>query len=171
VPKFPWSRPTLAVPNCVFNLVPGADEFEKEFACFLRDAADVERFAKLPERFSFAIEYTDAVGNLRYYESDSVAAVAGGVHHLLETKGLEDVNVAFKDRATRLWCENAPRLVTKVGTEAVRFARGLCPALACHGGARVSNRSLMAVRASSQSSGFWRTRTTPSDSAARGADS
>ena len=25
----------------------------------------------------------------------------------METKGLEDVKVAYKDRAARLWCENA----------------------------------------------------------------
>jgi type III restriction enzyme len=30
-----------------------------------------------------------------------------GNHHLVETKGLEDVNVSSKSRAARLWCENA----------------------------------------------------------------
>jgi type III restriction enzyme len=109
-PRFPWSRATLAAPNCVFNLVPCANEFEKEFARFLRDCPDVERFAKLPEQFGFVIEYTDASGNLRYYEPDFVAVIAGGAHYLIETKGLEDVNVAFKDRAADLWCENATLL-------------------------------------------------------------
>jgi hypothetical protein len=33
-----------------------------------------------------------------------------GIHYLTETKGLEDVNVANKDRAAHLWCENATRL-------------------------------------------------------------
>jgi len=110
MPKFPWSRPTLAAPNCVFNLVPCANEFEKEFARLLRDSADVERFVKLPEQFGFVIEYTDAVGNLRFYEPDFVAVIDGGAHYLIETKGLEDVNVAFKDRAAHLWCENATLL-------------------------------------------------------------
>jgi hypothetical protein len=73
-------------PNCVFNLAPCANEFEKGFARFL-SAADVERFAKLPERFSFVIANTDAVGDLRHYEPDFVAAVAGGAHYLLETRG------------------------------------------------------------------------------------
>jgi type III restriction enzyme len=70
----------------------------------------VVRFTKLPEQFGFAIDYTDATGNLRFYEPDFVAVVADGTHWLLETKGLEDVNVAFKDRAARLWCENASTL-------------------------------------------------------------
>jgi type III restriction enzyme len=106
-PTFPWSRPTLAARKCVFNLVPCDNEFEKEFAKFLQRSDDVERFAKLPQQFAFTIEYTDNVGNLRYYEPDFVAVTTDGRHYLIETKGLEDVNVALKDRAAHLWCENA----------------------------------------------------------------
>jgi type III restriction enzyme len=36
-----------------------------------------------------------------------------GTHHIAETKGLEDVNVANKDRAAKLWCENATRLTSR----------------------------------------------------------
>jgi type III restriction enzyme len=107
---FPWSRPTLDADKCVFNLVPCDNEFEKEFARFLQKAPDVQRFAKLPEQFGFAIEYTDSVGNLRYYEPDFVALTGDGVHYIVETKGLEDTNVANKDRAAQLWCENTTQL-------------------------------------------------------------
>jgi type III restriction enzyme len=109
-PKFPWSRLTVKAENCVFNLVPCENKFEQEFAQFLRDADDVARFAKLPERFGFAIEYTDARSNLRYYEPDFVAVLGDGTHYLIETKGREDVDVAHKDRAARMWCENATQL-------------------------------------------------------------
>jgi len=109
-PAFPWSRPTLAAGKCIFNLVPCHNEFEREFAQFLQTAPDVQRFSKLPERFAFAIEYTDNAGNLRYYEPDFVTVTEDGTHHIVETKGLEDTNVANKDRAARLWCENATRL-------------------------------------------------------------
>jgi type III restriction enzyme len=112
-PPFPWSRPTLAADKSVFNLVPCHNEFEKEFAQFLQKANDVLRFAKLPEQFGFAIEYTDNAGNLRYYEPDFVALTADGTHYIVETKGLEDVNVANKDRAAKLWCENTSRLSSK----------------------------------------------------------
>jgi type III restriction enzyme len=61
-------------------------------------------------RFGFAIEYTDTVGNLRYYESDFVVVVTGGTHYLTETKGREDVDVVRKDRAAQIWCENATLL-------------------------------------------------------------
>lgn len=109
-PRFPWSRPTQPAAKCIFNLVPCDNQFEKEFARFLQEADDVERFTKLPEQFGFAIEYTDNMGNLRYYEPDFVAVTADGNHYLIETKGLEDVNVAGKDRAAILWCENATLL-------------------------------------------------------------
>jgi type III restriction enzyme len=109
-PKFPWSRPTVAADKCIYNLVPCANQFEKEFAKFLQGAEDITRFAKLPEQFRFAIEYTDMAGNLRYYEPDFVAVLADGAHYLIETKGLEDVNVAYKDRAACMWCENASLL-------------------------------------------------------------
>ena len=91
---FPWSRPTLAADKSIFNLVPCDNEYEKEFALFLQKANDVSRFAKLPEQFGFAIEYTDSVGNLRYYEPDFVVLTSDGTHYVAETKGLEDINVA-----------------------------------------------------------------------------
>jgi len=109
-PPFPYARPTLPATKTVFNLVPCGNEFEKAFAKFLENANDIERFAKLPEQFNFAIEYTDSNNNLRYYEPDFVAVTTHGAQWLVETKGREDVDVANKDRAAILWCENATRL-------------------------------------------------------------
>lgn len=109
-PPFPHSRQTLPATNTIFNLVAVGNEFELNFAKFLAKAPDVERFAKLPEQFGFAIEYTDSNNNLRYYEPDFVAVTPEGNHYLIETKGREDVDVANKDRAAILWCENATRL-------------------------------------------------------------
>lgn len=86
------------------------DQFECGFAKALKNASAVAAFAKLPEQFGFAIEYTDAVGNLRYYEPDFVVRLADSTHYLAETKGREDVDVAHKDRAAQIWCENATLL-------------------------------------------------------------
>ena len=77
-------------------------------------------FAKLPEQFGFTIEYTDAVSNLRYYEPDFAAVVADELHYLIETKGLVDINVAFKDRAAQLWCENATALTASPASPKAR---------------------------------------------------
>ena len=70
----------------------------------------MEAFAKLPQRFGFAIDYTDNASNLRYYEPDFVACLTDGTYWLLETKGREDIDVAHKDRAAQIWCENATLL-------------------------------------------------------------
>jgi type III restriction enzyme len=113
-PGFSWSRPTLAASKTVFNLVAADNEYEKSFAQFLEKAPDVARFAKIPEKANFTIPYTDSAANLRYYEPDFIAVTQDGVHHLIETKGREDVDVKHKDRAARLWCENATILT---GTE------------------------------------------------------
>jgi type III restriction enzyme len=109
-PPFPWSRPTLAARKTIYNLAACDNEFERRFAQFLQQADDVDAFAKLPAQFGFVIEYTDNATNLRYYEPDFVAVLLDGTHYLVETKGREDVDVAHKDRAARLWCENTTLL-------------------------------------------------------------
>ena len=111
---FPWSRPTCPADKTVFNLVAADNDFEREFAQFLESAPDVARFAKLPLRLGFKIQYIANTGNLRHYYPDFAAVDTDGGHYLLETKGREDTNVANKDRAARLWCVNATRLT---GTE------------------------------------------------------
>lgn len=107
---FPFSRPTFEASKTVFNLVAPDNDFEREFAQFLQDATDVRSFAKLPRRFGFTIEYTDNATNLRYYEPDFVAVDQDGGHYVIETKGQENIDVAYKDRAAAIWCENATLL-------------------------------------------------------------
>ena len=122
-PRFPYSRPTFAASKTVFNLVTCDNDFERRFAQFLQDSTDVARFAKLPSQFRFTIEYTDSGSNLRYYEPDFVAVLDDGMHYVIETKGREDVDVAHKDRAARIWCENATML-TGTPWEYVKVPQG-----------------------------------------------
>lgn len=107
---YPFSKPTFVSDRTIFNLVAADNDFERRFAKFLSEAEGVEAFAKLPQRFGFAIDYTDNAGSLRYYEPDFVVRTEEGVHWLIETKGREDIDVKHKDRAALLWCENATNL-------------------------------------------------------------
>lgn len=109
-PAFPYSRATMPATKTVFNVVPCDNDFEKRFAKFLQSADDVMSFAKLPPQFGFAIEYTDSVASLRYYEPDFVIVLDDGSHRLVETKGREDPDVRHKDRAATIWCANASAL-------------------------------------------------------------
>ena len=110
---FPWSRPVWEGRKCVFNLVPCDNDFEREFAKFLDNAPEVEAFAKLPQAFGFSIDYTDSAMNLKSYYPDFEVVDVSGVHWLVETKGQETPEVARKDRAAILWCENATKLSEK----------------------------------------------------------
>jgi type III restriction enzyme len=109
---YPFSRPTFTASKTIFNLVAPGNDYERDFAQFLEDTPDVAAFAKLPptSRLPFSIEYTDNATNLRYYEPDFVAVGTDATHWLIETKGREDIDVAHKDRAAKIWCENASLL-------------------------------------------------------------
>ena len=110
---FPHGRQTVESPKTIFNKCPADNGFEETFAQFLHEAEDVARFSKLVKRFGFAIEYTDSANRLRFYEPDFVVVTTAGENVIVETKGQEDVDVAFKDRAARLWCEYASMLKGK----------------------------------------------------------
>jgi type III restriction enzyme len=110
-PAFPYSRPNaFAARKTTYNLCACDNAYEERFARFLQESDDVVAFAKLPSQFGFTIEYTDSTSSLRYYEPDFVAVLKDGSHRLIETKGREDPDVAHKDRAAKLWCENATDL-------------------------------------------------------------
>ncbi len=107
---FPWSRPVWEGVRTVFNLVPCDNKFERDFAKFLDSADDVAAYAKLPQPFGFSIDYTDGAMNLRSYYPDFTAIDKHGTRWLLETKGAEYDDVAYKDTAAANWCENATQL-------------------------------------------------------------
>lgn len=81
-----------------------------QFARFLDNASDVDRFSKLPMVFGFSIAYTDSIGNLRHYYPDFVVVDRENTHYLVETKGREDTDVVNKDRAASIWATNATEL-------------------------------------------------------------
>ena len=96
--------------KCIFNMVPCDNDFEKAFVRFLDNASDVLACAKLPQPFGFSIDYTDGGMNLRAYYPDFVAIDSEQTHWLIETKGMESAEVAYKDLAATNWCENATQL-------------------------------------------------------------
>lgn len=109
-PPFPWSRETVEATRTVFNLTPVDNRFEGRFARFLDRATDVAAFAKLTMNSRFALEYVSSRGALRYYYPDFVVRLADDTCLVIETKGLEDPEVALKDRRARRWCRDAAAL-------------------------------------------------------------
>jgi type III restriction enzyme len=70
----------------------------------------VAAFAKLPVFGRFALEYIAENGALRYYYPDFVVRLSDDSCMLVETKGLRDPDVPFKDKRARRWCRDATRL-------------------------------------------------------------
>jgi len=109
-PAFPWSRDTVDAERTVFNLTPVDNKFERRFAQFLDRATDVAAFAKLTLNSRFALEYISSTGSLRYYYPDFVARLTDDSCLVIETKGMEDLDVAHKDLRARRWCRDASAL-------------------------------------------------------------
>ncbi len=110
IAPFPWSQLAPACRKTIFNKVACDNNFEVAFARFLDNANDVARFAKLPLQFGFSIPYIDTRGNLRHYYPDFVVVDDADVSYLVETKGLEDIEVAQKDHSAIIWTEQATAL-------------------------------------------------------------
>ncbi|WIG61321.1 MAG: Type III restriction-modification enzyme helicase subunit [Ktedonobacterales bacterium] len=108
---FPFSNPNAVEGHkCILNYAPCSNDFERAFGRFLDGAGDIVAWCKIPDSFGFTIEYTDQSASLRYYYPDFVGITADGTHWVIETKGMESVEVAYKDKAARLWCDNATEL-------------------------------------------------------------
>ena len=105
---YEWSRPVYPGLKTVFNLVACDNQFETEFASFLdHRAVDVAAYAKNNLYTHFSIDYQSREGAIRYYYPDFVVRLATGEMWLVETKGVEDVEVAYKDARAIQWCQDA----------------------------------------------------------------
>jgi type III restriction enzyme len=107
---FVWSQQVYAANKCIFNYATCDNNFEVNFAKFLDRANDVKAFVKLVPRMNFYVEYRDSKGKLRFYYPDFVITTAYDEHIIVETKGEVDVEVEFKDRRIKTWCEDATKV-------------------------------------------------------------
>jgi hypothetical protein len=105
----------------IFNYVATYNPFERAFAAFLDQAADVDRFASLGNTeqepaTTFRVDYVKPNGATGYYFPDFVVAQethAGEVNWIIETKGRLWPGTEAKDAAIELWCQ---RVSTLTGT-------------------------------------------------------
>jgi type III restriction enzyme len=107
---FVWSKDICEGAKTVFNLVPIDSALEAELVRFMDGADDVAAYAKNTKKLGLTIDYQSSKGHFRLYEPDFVVRLANGDHWLVETKGLEDLEVARKDARARIWCRDASEL-------------------------------------------------------------
>jgi len=104
------SEDMLYEPNkCIFNILPADSHFEIEFMRYLDSQHEVLAFTKvLRYGIPLRIRYYDYHGYLRYYIPDFIVK-AENCFYLIETKGEEDINVRYKDKAATEWCKSATK--------------------------------------------------------------
>lgn len=112
--KFSKTRPFVVKPQecfepkrSVFNRIVVDSHLEMRFAQFLDRALDVVSFAKNTQGLHFFIEYVDHNGDIRHYYPDFVVKVQQDDVYVVETKGLQDLDVLPKWLRLVQWCEDA----------------------------------------------------------------
>ncbi|RYZ91960.1 MAG: type III restriction endonuclease subunit R, partial [Proteobacteria bacterium] len=98
----------------VFNKVIGDSHLELEFAAYLEGCADVIAFAKNYLAVHFKIDYVNADGDISNYYPDFFVKVSDKEIFIVETKGLEDLDVPLKMKRLKQWCEDINNAQLKI---------------------------------------------------------
>lgn len=104
----------LVPKKSVFNRIIGDSQLELEFASFLEDCSDVVSYAKNYFAVHFKLDYVNADGDISDYYPDFMVKVSEKRIVIVETKGLEDLDVPLKLARLRQWCEDINRVQTDV---------------------------------------------------------
>ena len=94
----------------VFNRIIGDSPLELLFARFLEDCDDVISYAKNYYSVHFKLDYVNADGDISNYYPDFLVKVSPKKIYIVETKGLEDMDVPLKMQRLRQWCEDINRV-------------------------------------------------------------
>jgi type III restriction enzyme len=98
----------------VFNKIIGDKGLELVFARFLEDCDDVVSYAKNYLAVHFKLDYVNADGDISNYYPDFLVKLSAKRIFIVETKGLEDLDVPLKMQRLRQWCEDINRVQVEV---------------------------------------------------------
>ena len=88
----------------VFNKMIGDSRLELEFAAFLEKCDDIISYTKNYFAVGFKIDYVNAAGNISNYYPDFIVRKSEKETFIIETKGLEDLDVPLKMERLKQWC-------------------------------------------------------------------
>ncbi|MBP9708518.1 MAG: DEAD/DEAH box helicase family protein [Oligoflexales bacterium] len=94
----------LVPKKSVFNRIIGDSQLELRFATFLEGCEDIVSYAKNYLAVHFKLDYVNADGNISNYYPDFLVKVSPSSTVIVETKGLEDLDVPLKMARLRQWC-------------------------------------------------------------------
>jgi type III restriction enzyme len=100
----------------VFNRIIGDCGFELQFARFLDDCDDddVISYAKNYFAVGFKLDYVNSAGDITNYVPDFIVKLPGNRVYIVETKGMEELDLPRKMERLRQWCEDVNRARSSV---------------------------------------------------------
>ncbi len=90
-----------------------------EFAKFLEECPDVVSYAKNYYGVHFKLDYVNADGDIANYYPDFIVKLTDGSVVVVETKGLEDLDVPLKMERLSQWCEDVNNISSDVSYDFV----------------------------------------------------
>ena len=96
----------LMAQKSVFNKIVGDSHLELLFASWLEKCDDIISYAKNYFAVNFRIDYVNANGDISNYFPDFLVKTSLKEVFIIETKGLEDLDVPLKMERLRKWCED-----------------------------------------------------------------
>ena len=104
----------LMAQKSVFNKIVGDSHLELLFASFLEKCDDIISYAKNYFAVNFRIDYVNADGNISNYYPDFIVKTSPQDICIVETKGLEDLDVPLKMERLKKWCEDINATQNKI---------------------------------------------------------
>ncbi len=111
------TRPFVVTPQeilmpkkSVFNKLIGDSHLELEFAGFLDKCDDVQAFTKNFMAIGFKIDYQNSKGEISNYFPDFIVRTTDSDVWIVETKGLQDLDVEPKRKRLQQWVEDVNKL-------------------------------------------------------------
>ncbi|MFN7226240.1 MAG: DEAD/DEAH box helicase family protein [Holosporales bacterium] len=96
----------LVPKKSIFNKVIGDSHLELRFASFLEECNDIVSYAKNYFAVNFKLDYINANGDISNYYPDFLVKKSATEIYIIETKGLEDLDVPLKTARLKQWCED-----------------------------------------------------------------
>jgi type III restriction enzyme len=96
----------LVPKKSIFNKVIGDSHLELRFASFLEECKDIISYAKNYFAVNFKLDYINADGDISNYYPDFLVKKSATEIYIVETKGLEDLDVPLKTARLKQWCED-----------------------------------------------------------------
>ena len=107
-------QPCVIARKSIFNKIIGDSHLELEFAAFLEGCDDIISYAKNYMAVGFKIDYVNAKADISNYYPDFFVKKDPKHIFIIETKGLEDLDVPLKMDRLKQWCADINRTQQKV---------------------------------------------------------